>query len=1020
MHALQAGDGGPNPPRLRAAKAALYGDPARRPAVPGFNKAGIPASLRPLAQWVPWKLSWKVDRKKPGKGKWNKVPLDPHTFSERTGCLKWAKSNDPATWADFDAVCDAASKTRKRNRTNVDGLGFVLARRDEAGEFGLDIDGCRDPETGELTPLAARVVREFATFTDVSPSDTGVKLLGRGRLPWEKGRKVVLPTGEELELYDRERFFTLTGRRVEGTPDDLADCQPALDALVAEFFPPEEPAPRPAKGKGARANPGLAPDDAKVVELVRRRHNALWGGDTSRHGNDDSRADLALCNLLAFYCHNDEARIDRLFRQSGLMREKWDRADYRARTIGRATAGRTEFYDPNYHAPAARVVVDGRPPDGGPGVGSEPAPRGRAAGEWVRPTITVGTDEYEAVCQVLGVLARADRTLYDRAGRLVSVVCDPPVGGHPAAPRIVELATPEVRTRITRYARLERFNPRSGQTEPTNPPNWLAPAVVAATARPDLRPLAAVTTSPVLRPDGTVHQTPGYDPATAILYVPGPDTAPIPEHPTREDARAAVDRVLAGVGQFRWRSRADQAAWLSLCLTLAARHAFAGPAPLYAGIANRPGLGKTALTKAAALIGTGRPVPQTGFPAKLFGQRYSDDAEELRKITTAVLAAGYPVYCLDNVPSGHGFGSPALDSVVTSEAEAGRPLMTSTVPTLAAKTVWTVNGNNIRPVGDTVRRTLPFRLVDPDGRAAGHEYDGPELTEWAARDRAGLFAACLTVVAAYIRAGRPDQQLPHFASFEGWSGTVRSAVVWAGLPDPWLTQLEFSTSVEDDQEAARLMEILFELAPGRGALTAAEIVAALAPDVAAERSGPLRHPAALFALRTLIPTGEPSTERLGKLFRRHRGREVGGRCIAGRPNRKDVVCWFVEAVQPQSEGCSGAEYAGDAPENAGDRGASPAPSPAPQPPSTDGTCGEVPGMPGISADPRVYACAPAPAHACESEIPHSSPASPAGGGQGLTGQRLNGAGDGAGDRVAIPGGVDAIPGTTDRGAGTGE
>src|SRR5262249_52334796 len=73
------------------------------------------------------------------------------------------------------------------------------------------------------------------------------------------------------------------------------------------------------------------------------KFHALWTGDTSGY-KSQSEADLALCNLLAFYCGPDPDRIDSLFCQSGLFRSKWQRDDYRQRTITLALQGRTEFY----------------------------------------------------------------------------------------------------------------------------------------------------------------------------------------------------------------------------------------------------------------------------------------------------------------------------------------------------------------------------------------------------------------------------------------------------------------------------------------------------------------------------------------------------------------------------------------------------------------------------------------------------------------------------------------------------
>ncbi len=91
-------------------------------------------------------------------------------------------------------------------------------------------------------------------------------------------------------------------------------------------------------------------DDRDLLDKASAASNgasfdALWRGDLSGYGSA-SEADLALCNHLAFWTGGDPARIDSLFRQSGLMRDKWDREDYRDRTIAKALEGRTEFYTP--------------------------------------------------------------------------------------------------------------------------------------------------------------------------------------------------------------------------------------------------------------------------------------------------------------------------------------------------------------------------------------------------------------------------------------------------------------------------------------------------------------------------------------------------------------------------------------------------------------------------------------------------------------------------------------------------
>jgi putative DNA primase/helicase len=147
-------------------------------------------------------------------------------------------------------------------------------------------------------------------------------------------------------MYDRGRFFTVTGRRLRGTSHLVEERQEQLSALHDRLFSPRERDVPERKGKVAPHN-GL--DDDEVLRRATSAANgarfaALWAGDRSGY-TSDSEADLALCSMLAFWVGPDESRISSLFSRSGLMREKWNREDYRRRTISRAIS-RAEFYTP--------------------------------------------------------------------------------------------------------------------------------------------------------------------------------------------------------------------------------------------------------------------------------------------------------------------------------------------------------------------------------------------------------------------------------------------------------------------------------------------------------------------------------------------------------------------------------------------------------------------------------------------------------------------------------------------------
>ena len=137
--------------------------------------------------------------------------------------------------------------------------------------------------------------------------------------------------------------MTVTGHRVDGAPTAVFDRAEALAALHLAEFPPRPP-------REGAAGTSVSMEDEQVLILCRAARNSekfalLWAGDTSAYSGDDSRADAALVSMLAFYTQ-DEGQLDRLFRASGLMRDKWERSDYGARTVRHALDHLTETYTP--------------------------------------------------------------------------------------------------------------------------------------------------------------------------------------------------------------------------------------------------------------------------------------------------------------------------------------------------------------------------------------------------------------------------------------------------------------------------------------------------------------------------------------------------------------------------------------------------------------------------------------------------------------------------------------------------
>ena len=305
--------------------------------------SNIPAELRALPQWVCWHYE---DR--------NGKPTKPPIQAKSNGKLLNAKSNDPATWADFETAVAAAV------RLNLEGVGLNVWIDDNL--TGLDLDHVFDPATGELDPLAREVLARFAgTYAEISPSGTGLRVWCYGK-PGRTGKIGGKVKWLEVYSHPSHRYLTVTGNQWPGSADHVTEQQAALDWLHSRFMSKSKDDSTGqeegvSQGKGKPRSPSVETsldlDDTALLDKARNAKNgavfeALWRGDLSGHGNDPSSADLALLNALAFWTGSDAARMDRLFRQSGLMREKWDtrrgETTYGAATIATAIANCKDFY----------------------------------------------------------------------------------------------------------------------------------------------------------------------------------------------------------------------------------------------------------------------------------------------------------------------------------------------------------------------------------------------------------------------------------------------------------------------------------------------------------------------------------------------------------------------------------------------------------------------------------------------------------------------------------------------------
>ena len=314
------------------------------------NIDGIPQHLRTSARFCVWKIEER-------DGKSTKVPFNPRTGGR-------AMTNVPSTFSDFDTALMTYRSSQEKLEPFL-GLGVNVSKE----LVVIDIDHCVAAD-GAISDFAQDVLDIIGeAYVEFSPSGTGLHLFASAPgFAFDKTRYYLKKSELGLEVYvagATNRFMTVTGQGLTGKADllSLPDIGHPLVELLDEYMlrPPQQ------QKKPVEAHSYLS--DESVISKAGAgkqgtKFNLLFTGDFSAYGSH-SEADLALASILAFWCGCDVEQMDRLFRESGLMREKWDRSQsgstYGELTLQKAASSCTEAYNPlgsNYGNPEAEDDFD--------------------------------------------------------------------------------------------------------------------------------------------------------------------------------------------------------------------------------------------------------------------------------------------------------------------------------------------------------------------------------------------------------------------------------------------------------------------------------------------------------------------------------------------------------------------------------------------------------------------------------------------------------------------------------------
>jgi putative DNA primase/helicase len=287
-----------------------------------LNLGCIPIELKKYDHWI----VWREDPPSSPLAKPRKTPLCPRTQKGKG----WT---EPQNWTSQAEAIDVYTKN-----PSLTGIGFVFSKDDPF--VGIDLDKCRNSETGEIAPWALEQIRRFDSYTEISPSQTGVKIIARGNLAGKENHFTV--SEHEVEIYETGRYFALTGQHLPGTPDIIHDRQTQIDLMVPKE-PPQTPAgPVVPRTEDAAAHDVDSLSDNELLARIERskqgpKFKQLMIGSTEGYTGYFG-ASGALCTILAQWTRCNPERMDRLYRMSGLFEESWwAYKGYAGRSRGEAT-----------------------------------------------------------------------------------------------------------------------------------------------------------------------------------------------------------------------------------------------------------------------------------------------------------------------------------------------------------------------------------------------------------------------------------------------------------------------------------------------------------------------------------------------------------------------------------------------------------------------------------------------------------------------------------------------------------
>lgn len=500
----------------------------------------------------------------------------------------------------------------------------------------------------------------------------------------------------------------------------------------------------------------------------------------------------------------------------------------------------------------------------------------------MKPTVRVVVGEIHRVADAAERALANSQRHYQRGGLIVTLVTDPGTG----ETRVQDISPPALVRALAGAANWERFDARAKDWARIDPPARHATVLFDSTSYHHLPVLRGLARQPYLRPDGSLMTAAGYDAASGMFGVFDAREFFVPDSPTCAQAEAALEQLRELLVEFAFRRDTDLAAALSAMLTATVRPSLAH-APMFHTRAHMAGSGKSYLSELITAFATPQRGTPTTFPA---------DDEECRKLLLAELLRAPAVIEFDNL-TGDLIAHKSLCTALTSEHMTGRILGVSKTATVSTRTLFLSSGNNVGPVQDMARRCITIHLAPQCEVPAARTFARPKLVEEVLANRGLHITAALTIVRAWIVAGRPQAACRAMAGFSDWSDHCRQPLLWLGLADPTDSMFE---AIADDPDRETLGRMLAAWRSAFGNTPAMVRDAIKEAGVCQGNNAELRE-----VLHDIADErADINRRKLGWWIKRHAGRIVDGmRFIRAKGNSSAEKWWveMVESVSPVSE-----------------------------------------------------------------------------------------------------------------------